>query len=203
MANDLGVELPLASSATPAIFELFAFRFQFRALATLYFPPGKATNVIRGALGNIFRKFVCTPTCPAAKNCLQKTTCAYARLFEPTALAQGPSGLADWPRPFIIRAAHLDGRRVRPQEPFHFNLNVFELHDPALAYFAFSFSQLMREGLGPGRGGAELIAIHTLRDSGEPAAQVFDGHTLLDPQPLTLSLAPLPINPQRIRVQFL
>jgi hypothetical protein len=100
----------------------------------------------------------------------------------------------------VIRAAHLDGRRFRPQEQFHFDLNVFEMRDPALAYFAFSFSQLMREGLGPGRPGAELIAIHQFESTGQAGAQdmneaeprlgaqIFDGHTLADPQPLVLAL---------------
>jgi hypothetical protein len=184
----------------PLTFELFAFRFRFRAMESLYFPPGKAGNVIRGTLGRIFRKFVCAPACPGSRTCGQRTVCAYARLFEPTAIAEGPSGLADWPRPFVIRAAHLDGSRFRPQEQFHFDLNVFEMRDPALAYFAFSFSQLMREGLGPGRPGAELIAIHQFESTGQAGAkgmdeaeprlgaQIFDGHTLSDPQPLILAL---------------
>jgi hypothetical protein len=169
-------------------FELFALRFRFSALGSIYFPPGKAGNIIRGALGVIFRKFVCTPNCPGAKSCGQRSSCAYARLFEPTALGESPSGLGDWPRPFVVRAAHLDGQRFASQEQFHFDLFVFEMHDPALAYFAFAFSQLMREGLGPGRPGAELTAIHSLEDSGKPGELVFDGKTLLNPTPLTLAL---------------
>jgi len=191
------------SPSLAATFELFAFRFQFVALEPLYFPPGKAGNVIRGALGRIFRKFVCTPGCPDAHGCPQRAVCAYARLFEPTALGQGPSGLADWPRPFVIRAAHLDGRRFSAQAPFYFDLNVFEMRDPALAYFAFSFSQLMREGLGPGRAGAELTAIHQLDSAGRPGARVFDGQTLGDPQPLVLSLQPETADARRVRVRFL
>ena len=215
----------------PLAFELFAFRFQFRALESLYFPPGKAGNVIRGTLGRIFRKFVCAPACAGARTCPQRTVCAYARLFEPTAITEGPSGLADWPRPFVIRAAHLDGKKFRPRESFYFDLNVFEMRDPALAYFAFSFSQLMREGLGPGRPGAELTAIHQFEVPGAAdatgaaeatvatnasvsgsavgtvsavlGAQIFDGHTLADPQRLVLSLAPEPHPVERVRVRFL
>jgi hypothetical protein len=187
----------------PLTFEFFAFRFQFRALESLYFPPGKAGNVIRGTLGSIFRKFVCAPGCKGARSCLQRSVCAYARLFEPTALAQGPSGLADWPRPFVIRAAHLDGLRFRPQEEFHFDMNVFDMHDPALPYFAFSFSQLMRGGLGPGGGAAEQTSIHALDRAGQLAVQVFDGRTISQAQPLTLSLEPEDSPVRRAHVQFL
>jgi len=190
-------------STHPLAFDLFAFRLNFRALEPLYFPPNKASNVIRGTLGQTFKKFVCLPTCPGAKSCEQRATCAYARLFEPTASGDGPSGLADWPRPFVIRAAPLDGRRLAAQEVFHFDLYVFELRDPALAYFAFSFSQLLREGLGPGRAATELIAIHELNQGHEPGAQIFDGHTLLEQHPIKLSLEPQAQPIRRIQVRFL
>lgn len=192
-----------ATPTDPLTFELFAFRLQFRALEPLYFPPGKAGNVIRGALGQTFRKFVCRPNCPGAKTCEQRSTCAYARLFEPSAINDGPSGLADWPRPFVIRAAHLDGRRFRPGETCHFDFFVFELNDPALAYFAFSFSQLMREGLGPGRASTELIAIHELDEMRQERAQIFDGHTLLEQHAITLSLAPEAQPVRHVEVCFL
>lgn len=191
---------PGAGSLT---FELLAFRLRFRALESLYFPPGKAGNVIRGALGQTFQKFVCRPNCPGAKTCEQRSTCAYARLFEPQAIQEGPSGLADWPRPFVIRAAHLDGCRFRPGETFHFDFFVFELHDPALAYFAFSFSQLLREGLGPGRAATELITIHELDETRQERAQIFDGHTLLEQHPISLSLEPEARPVHRAEIRFL
>lgn len=184
-------------------FELFALRFQFRALEHLHFPPGNAGNVIRGTLGRIFRKFACAPGCLDARQCAQRAVCAYARLFEPTSISGGPSGLADWPRPFVIRAAHLDGRRFAAQAGFHFDLHVFAMDNPALAYFAFSLSQLMREGLGPGRAGAELTAIDQLDDSGQCGTRIFDGNMLTDAKPLILSLLPEGAVTRRIRVRFL
>jgi hypothetical protein len=69
---------------------------------------------VRGAFGSIFRKLVCNPSCRDAKTCDVRTTCPYARVFEPQAArGEGPSGLADWPRPFVFRASHLDGSSVR------------------------------------------------------------------------------------------
>jgi hypothetical protein len=196
-----------AIDASPHSFELFAFRLQFKALSKLYFPPGKAGNVVRGALGKVLREAVCVPDCPGAKICSQRSQCSYARLFEPTALFPGPSGLADWPRPFVFRAAHLDQRRVSPGGTFHFDLHIFETQSVTLPYFAFSFSQLMRGGLGPGNGAAELTSIHALNDAGEPVALVFDGILRPSPPPLTLPLAPLELpahqSPRRTRVTFL
>ncbi|MEX2264101.1 MAG: hypothetical protein WD696_19260 [Bryobacteraceae bacterium] len=60
--------------------------------------------------------------------------------------------MADWPRPFVFRAAHLDGLTIRPAEDFHFDVHLFDVKDPALAYFVLAFAQLAREGLGPGTG---------------------------------------------------
>ena len=68
------------------IFRLRAHRFEFRAIDSVYFPPGKAGNVVRGALGTI-----------------------------PIDLqAKLPSRLAEPPNPFVLRASHLDGRRFGP-----------------------------------------------------------------------------------------
>ena len=139
-------------------FEFYRFRFQFRSAGTLYFPPYKSGNIVRGAFGSIFRKLVCIPSCRDAKICDVRTTCPYARVFEPQAArGEGPSGLADWPRPFVFRAAHLDGSTVRQGEAFHFDVHIFDVRDPALAYFVLAFAQLAREGLGPGRGRADLV----------------------------------------------
>ncbi|MGH9665558.1 MAG: hypothetical protein ACRD9L_14125, partial [Bryobacteraceae bacterium] len=95
-------------------FRLHPLRFSFVALDALRFPPGKSSNLLRGALGTIFRRVACLPDCPGAHECEQRGSCPYARLFEPSALSGGPSGLADWPRPFVFRATHLDGRTVPP-----------------------------------------------------------------------------------------
>ena len=69
---------------------------------------------MRGAFGTIFRKLVCMSDCQDAKSCDVRTTCPYACVFEPQAArGEGPSGLADWPRSFVFRAAYLDGHTTR------------------------------------------------------------------------------------------
>jgi len=93
----------------------------------VHFPAGKSANVVRGAFGMVLRDAV-----PAA---------VYRRLFEPGAAPSvGPSGLGDWPRPFVLRVAHLDGLTIAPGIAFFLDAHVFDLHQPALAHFRAAFA---------------------------------------------------------------
>ncbi len=87
-------------------FEFSRIVLHFRAVSTIQFPEGRAGNVLRGALGWILRD---TPD--------------YEKLFAP--IASGPSGLRNPPRPFVFRAANLNGGTVAPGERFQFQINVF------------------------------------------------------------------------------
>src|SRR5713226_4355220 len=95
---------------------LYPLRFSFRAIDSLYFTAGKSANILRGAFGTILRGLACDAACPGARVCERRGECVYARMFEPrVAGATGPrghpsradrgvrppSGLADWPRPFV------------------------------------------------------------------------------------------------------
>jgi hypothetical protein len=116
------------------------------------------------------------------------------------ASGHGPSGLADWPRPFVFRARHLDGRTIHAGGSFWFDLHVFSLDHKVLAYFVLTFASLAREGLGPRRGKAELQRVL----SGEQvlyegSAQTISGAV----EPLSLDLTPVSNSPRRIRVDFL
>lgn len=93
-------------------FECFALRFRCRARRPFRFPV-PAANLLRGTLG-----FALPP-----------------HAFAPAA-ADGPSGLRDRPRPFVLRASHLDGRLIRPGEEFEFGVNVFWRGDPRMEAFA-------------------------------------------------------------------
>ncbi len=162
-------------------FDLQRARFHFRALSPLYFPPGKAGNVLRGAFGIILRKQSCPPACPDARTCEMRATCTYARVFEPQAAIPGPSGLKDWPRPFVFRAAWLQGTIPAGAE-FHFDIHLFDLRPELLRDLTLAFSQLLREGLGPGRGKADLLGV--------------------EPSPVCLSLDPDPEAVARCQVRF-
>jgi len=127
-------------------------------------------------------------------------------MFEPSTLGLSPSGLADWPRPFVFRATHLDGRSIGRGEPFHFDLNLFDVHSPAIAYLVLAFAQLAREGLGPGRSRVELTGVSQLDEDSEPATVIFNGASFVLQEgaaALEMSLEP-PAEPVTgLRVRFL
>jgi hypothetical protein len=149
-------------------FDLLRLRFNFRAGEPLFFPPGKPGNILRGAFGAILHQ-----TAGAAD---------YAALFEPKSSGAGPSGLADQPRPFAFRAAHLDGITVQPGKPFHFDVHLFDLREAARRYFVNGFEQVALAGLGPARARVSLVSV--------------------EPEPVSIELnAPLEVA-ARVRVRF-
>jgi CRISPR-associated endoribonuclease Cas6 len=108
-------------------FDLLSCRFQMSARKIIRFPPGQAGNVLRGALGAMLRE-IASPE-------------DYARIFAPVSTRAGPSGLADRPRPFVIRAASLNGQTLEPGDPFSFGLNLFDTADLTLEYFTRALAQ--------------------------------------------------------------
>jgi hypothetical protein len=71
----------------------------------------------------------------------------------------------------VFRASHLDGCTLTPGQAFHFDLNLFDVRDPSVAYFVETFSELAREGLGPHRGRADLASVWQLDFTGAPAVE--------------------------------
>jgi hypothetical protein len=136
-------------------FEFLRLRLHFRAAEPLFFPPGKSANILRGALGAILYRTVSAPE--------------YARLFAPKAARGGPSGLAEQPRPFVFRAAHLDGMTIAPGAGFHFDLHLFDVRELARRHLEKAFAQLVRFTLVQVE--QEDVAIE-LDDTGQPAACV-------------------------------
>lgn len=111
-------------------FEFLRLRLHFRATEELVFPPGKSANMLRGALGAVLHR--------------SASAAEYARLFAPKSNGGGPSGLADRPRPFVFRTAHLDGAAIAPGEGFHFDLHLFDIQESVRREFENAFAQLAR-----------------------------------------------------------
>jgi CRISPR-associated endoribonuclease Cas6 len=129
-------------------FDLYSYRFLLRARGPIQFPAWGPANLLRGAFGSALRKIACAPDCAGlagrgARECPLRSTCAYARIFEPSCIG-GPSGSADPPRPFVFRVSHLGDRSVAPGEDFCFEVNFFDTRRPALDEFSAAFAQLAR-----------------------------------------------------------
>jgi len=187
-------------------FSLAAYRFFFEALEPVRFPAGSAGNAFRGAFGHILRRIACRDDCPGAKSCARRLECAYARLFEPVCL-EGPSGLADAPRPFVIRASGLDGRNYDSGETFWIDVHVFDLRQPVIPYLTAAMAALAEEGIGAARGRVRLGRVHSLDERGDPAACLYRDGCWLDESPappIMVSLDPChPAGAQALTVQFL
>jgi hypothetical protein len=162
-------------------FEFRRFRFHLEALGPVRFPRGKSGNIIRGAFGAALRR-----TAPAP---------VYARLFEPgSRLRPSPSGLSDWPRPFVFRTARLDGAEFRAGEAMCFDVNTFDLSDPVLPHLVRAVSDMATAGFGPERGPALLGAIEQLDVTGWMAPPEHVCVISLDPEPGEAAT--------RVRLQF-
>ncbi len=182
-------------------FDFYSFRFEFEALDSIRFPAGSPANTLRGALGTVFRKVACAPECPgfagrSVRECGLRETCAYARIFEPSSVGNSPSGLADWPRPFVFRASHLDGCAFSPGERFWFDVNLFHLLDPPLRHFVLAFQQLAQEGLGAGRGRADLVSIQQV--DGQRGTETVQ----VPGPPISISLEAGSAGVHQMRVEF-
>jgi hypothetical protein len=196
-----GAETPAAD------FDLFAFRLEFLAQDSVYFPPGKSGNIVRGAFGTLFRQMVCVDRCHDERTCEQRATCTYARIFEPVApTAEGPSGLHDWPRPFVFRAAHLDGATIEPGRKFSFDVHLFDMKDPAIVHFVLAFAQVAKEGIGPRRGRAKLAQASQLDEQGRAAACVYNNGTFVPAElqpPIHLTFGAQAEPAAKVQVRFL
>ena len=116
-------------AADGGFFEVVLCRLHFNARGPLHFPAGMPANLVRGILGAALYG---SP--------------AYGRIFAPRA-ETGPSGLKDVPRPFVLRAGHLDGCRVQTGQPFHIDVHIFIPEEAAAEEIRGAFARWARAEL--------------------------------------------------------
>ena len=156
-------------------FDLLSYRVRLSARAPVRFPENTAGNVLRGAIGAMLRKIHCTRECNPEVSCERRSSCAYAQIFEPRPEHAGPSGFSDWPRPFVLRAAHLSGKTFAREEPFWFDINLFETRRSNIDVFAEAFGHW-----------ANLVSVQTVG---------------LEPK-VSIHLVPALLPVQRLRIHF-
>ncbi len=111
----------------------------------LYFPDGKAENVLRGMAGLLIPRV-------APKSA--------AGLLHPV-WPGAPSGYATPPKPFLFRAFPLDGLRFQAGDTFAFDVHQFAPALPVKDVLVQVMALLETEGLGPGRGRIRLLDVET------------------------------------------
>jgi hypothetical protein len=147
-----------SSASADFSFDLCALRFRFVACQPLHFPAGESANWLRGQFGKVLR---------------QQFPEIYHSVFAPSA-SDVPSGLRDLPRPFVLRAAHLDGARFQPGENFEVGLNIFDLRE----HLRTPITTAVRSAVP-----AQYVATRT--------------------EPVSLSLASPPRDVNKLRVRFI
>lgn len=168
-------------------FEFYRLRWHFRALSRLSFPAGKSGNAVRGAFGLLLRQAASSEV--------------YARLFEPgRAGGASPSGLKDWPRPFVFRTLAVDGREIAPGDAFYIDMHVFDCRPELIGPIRATLEQLGETGLGPGRGRAALSRVEQIgadESAWEMAARPGPPSAIsLDPEPAERAV-------RHVRLRFL
>jgi hypothetical protein len=187
-------------------FEVLPFRFHLLARETLVFPSGGPSNLLRGAFGSALRKLVCDPRCREPRTCPVRSECPYARIFEPGASGTGPSGLANWPRPFVFRVQDRGESQAAEGAELSFDLHLFDVRTPLIAYFVESFALAAKEGLGRTRARASLTGVDLLDAAGNATRRLYSGDALDREHrlpPVVVDLSPAPASIRRILVRFL
>jgi len=151
-------------------FDFLPVRFRFSARDAIQFPPGSTGNLLRGALGASLRRVA-----PEA----------YGRVFKPAGGVRGPSGLADRPRPFVLRVRSLDGALISPGTAFEVGVNLFAIREQWCDWLADALAAAGQAGFGPGRGHAVL--------------EGFDA----PPSPARFPLAPEAFRASHLALEFL
>lgn len=90
--------------------------------------------------------------------------------------------------------------------PFHFDVNMFQLHNPAIEHFVLTFAQLAREGLGPRRARADLTGVDQIDAHSDFVQRLLDGNGLcgsnyIAPTSVALDESGEPVS--HIQVRFL
>lgn len=150
-----------------AVFSLHRLRVSFRAAGRVCFAQ-MAANTLRGAFGYALRK-----TAPDQ----------FESIFTPRARGHFPSGLADRPRPFVFRSAHLNNAVFEPGRSLGFDVHVFETRRPLIELFTAALSEMGQRGVGPAAGRMDLTSIESA--------------------PLAFSLAAPPTAVDSLTVEFL
>jgi hypothetical protein len=117
-------------------------RFWFEAREAILFPAGRAGNMVRGALGLS----------------LLEDAAAYERIFAPQG-SEGPSGVRQRPRPFVLRVRGLEGRSVEAGEGFAIALHLFDTREETAEMLAAAMERMGEAGMGPGRGRAAMTGM--------------------------------------------
>jgi CRISPR-associated endoribonuclease Cas6 len=134
-------------------FTFAVFRLTIEAIDTLYLPEYKG-SAIRGGFGHTFRRIVCVFKGKDCKECTLSNRCVYSYIFE-TVPAEKNDLLKTNDKqahPYIIRPPMNGKMEYVPGEELLFELILIGKAIDYLPYFALTFIEMGKVGIGKGRG---------------------------------------------------
>ena len=112
--------------------------------------PSYKGSTFRGIFGHALKKVVCALKQQECHQCLLRSKCLYARVFE-TGLADQPatgSKIPSPPHPFVIEPPVTDETFFPKGSAFNFSLLLFGDSNYSLPYFIYAFDQMGKIGMG-------------------------------------------------------
>lgn len=144
------------------IIEYQKFKFIIEAIDQLFLPDYKGST-FRGAFGNAFRKIVCALRRNDCFDCILKTKCIYAYVFETSpsegAELMGMNKYLKIPHPFIIEPPEESQRVYNFGDKLSFNLILIGRASGYLPYFIYTFDELGKIGIGKKKGKYKLLGV--------------------------------------------
>jgi hypothetical protein len=145
----------------------YSFHITLEEPAFLPFYKG---STFRGVLGHALRRIICAlkhTTCP---ECMLKSHCAYALVFETRHARPSPDGtrISDAPHPLVIEPPLTLRQTFAKGDSLHCNLLLFGEINQHLPYFVYAFEQMGKLGIGKqvnGRRPGFFLSAVTLGDT--------------------------------------
>jgi len=129
------------------LFGKYDFRCCFESEARL---PAYKGSTFRGVFGHALKSVVCALKRQTCDQCLLKTQCIYALVFETQHAISPPPGarIAAVPHPFVIEPPQTAQTDFHAGDTFDFNLILFGPINRNLPYFIYAFDRMGKIGIG-------------------------------------------------------
>ncbi|MBZ4653883.1 MAG: hypothetical protein JG781_1222 [Peptococcaceae bacterium] len=143
--------------------------------------PAYKGSTLRGGFGTAFRRIACAQPKSPCSQCLLKSNCPYAYIFE---TEPPPDSLVlknydTIPRPFVLEPPLETRTFYGPGERLTFHLLLFGRAIPYLPYFIVVFRELGELGIGKGRKKYRLAELTAVNDLTEEREVVYSGDNQL------------------------
>ncbi len=144
------------------IIEYRKLNLLIEAVDALSLPDYKGST-FRGAFGNAFKRVVCTLKKVDCNDCILKTKCIYAYVFETSPInnhaIMGMNKYYNIPHPFVIEPPQDTKRTYTPEEKLSLNLILIGKASDYLPYFIYTFEELGKIGIGRRKGKYRLLKV--------------------------------------------